>query len=588
MPRFSEEWMSNLLSKNNIVDVVSDYVSLTKKGTRYWASCPFHNEKNASFTVTPDREMFYCFSCKRGGGVINFIMEQEHLDYLGAVRFLAERAGIPMPEETDDKDWEKKKQYRKRLTEMMREAALYFNSVIKSPEGRAGYAYMEKRGLSHLIGKFGIGYAKDSFNDLRDHLLKKGYTQKEMMDAFLVRQNKGNTYDISRNRVIIPIINLSGEVIAFGGRIIGDGEPKYLNSSDTPIFNKRYNLFGLNMLRGRNDIRSIILTEGYMDVISMYAAGITNAVASLGTALTKEQARLIKRYSPNVFISYDGDMAGINAAYRAVDILEGEGLFVKVITIPNNMDPDDFCKKYGKAGYVKLAKQARSGFEFKLYRTKMDFDMNDADSKTAYATKAAELISGLKNEIQKERYIKFLANETGISESTIKAQVTGEEKNIPVPENREQVLMKTAQDADEEAKLMALLLSKPDLITGLDLTAEDFKTYEKLYFYIFEQIKKGFLPNSGELISGFSLAYPQEKHDFAELISVREPEGIVNKAHYAMTLSIRMKIKMKQDKLRLAREEFAAADEEKRRSALLRIAELDREIRALQERLNRG
>ena len=588
MPRFSEEWMSNLLSKNSIVDVVSDYVSLTKKGTRYWASCPFHNEKNASFTVTPDREMFYCFSCKRGGGVINFIMEQEHLDYLGAVRFLAERAGIPMPEETDDKDWEKKKQYRKRLTEMMREAALYFNSVIKSPEGRAGYAYMEKRELSHLIGKFGIGYAKDSFNDLRDHLLKKGYTQKEMMDAFLVRQNKGNTYDIFRNRVIIPIINLSGEVIAFGGRIIGDGEPKYLNSSDTPIFNKRYNLFGLNMLRGRNDIRSIILTEGYMDVISMYAAGITNAVASLGTALTKEQARLIKRYSPNVFISYDGDMAGINAAYRAVDILEGEGLSVKVITIPNNMDPDDFCKKYGKAGYVKLAKQARSGFEFKLYRTKMDFDMNDADSKTAYATKAAELISGLKNEIQKDRYIKFLANETGISESTIRAQVTGEEKNIPVPENREQVLMKTAQEAEEEAKLMALLLSKPDLITGLDLTAEDFKTYEKLYFYIFEQIKKGFLPNSGELISGFSLAYPQEKHDFAELISVREPEGIVNKAHYAMTWSIRMKIKMKQDKLRLAREEFAAADEEKRRSALLRIAELDREIRALQERLNRG
>ncbi|MBR6239171.1 MAG: DNA primase [Clostridia bacterium] len=357
MARFTEEWMSNLLSKNNIVDVVSDYVSLTRKGSRYWASCPFHNERNASFTVTPDRDMFYCFSCKKGGNVINFIMEIEHLDYSGAVAFLADRAGIAMPEDVSDDNWAERKAYRKKLQEMMREAALYFNNNLRDEDGRPGLDYIRKRGLEKMISRFGLGYAKDSFQDLKNHLLEKGYTLREMMDAFLVRQNGGNTYDIFRNRVIIPIINQYGDVIAFGGRVIGDGEPKYLNSSDTVIFNKRYNLFGLNIIRKSRDLDSIILTEGYMDVIALSSAGISNSVASLGTSLTREQAKLIKRYSENVYISYDGDMPGLNAAVRAIDILEAEQINVKVVYLPDDLDPDDYIKQYGRDAYLERLKR---------------------------------------------------------------------------------------------------------------------------------------------------------------------------------------------------------------------------------------
>ncbi len=589
MPRFTEEWMSNLLSKNNIVDVVSEYVSLTRKGSRYWGFCPFHNERNASFTVTPDREMFYCFSCKRGGGVVNFIMEHEHLDYMGAIAFLADRAGIPMPEFQNDDDWEKRKEYKKRLAGMMKEAARYFNANLKSEEGRVALEYANNRGLTNMISKYGLGYAKDSYDDLKNHLASRGYTVKEMSDAFLISNKNGKTYDIFRNRLIIPIINIAGDVIAFGGRIIGEGEPKYLNSSDTILFNKKLNLFGLNMVKTKKDLNSIILTEGYMDVISLYAGGVTNAVASLGTALTKEQAKLIKRYTNNVYISYDGDMPGLNAALRAIDILEKEELNVKVIIIPNDMDPDDFIRKYGKNGYAKLASKAKNGIEFKLYRLKMDYDINDADQLVSYATKASQLISKLKNEVQKERYIKFIAEETGISESTIAAQVKGETNTNDEFQIRASNLSETARESDDEAKLIALLLESPREANLIEIDEECFKKYGKLYSYIKNEVKKGILPNSAEILSGFAeKAESDEKENFAEIISVSLPEGTVNKTHYAQVLAVRIKIRSKQELMKQAQQDFNSYDADIRKSALLRIAELDKQIHSLQQELNRG
>lgn len=588
MARFTEEWMSNLLSKNNIVDVVSDYVSLTRKGSRYWASCPFHNERNASFTVTPDRDMFYCFSCKKGGNVINFIMEIEHLDYSGAVAFLADRAGIAMPEDASDDNWAERKAYRKKLQEMMREAALYFNNNLRDEDGRPGLDYIRKRGLEKMISRFGLGYAKDSFQDLKDHLLEKGYTLREMMDAFLVRQSGGNTYDIFRNRVIIPIINQYGDVIAFGGRVIGDGEPKYLNSSDTVIFNKRYNLFGLNIIRKSRDLDSIILTEGYMDVIALSSAGISNSVASLGTSLTREQAKLIKRYSENVYISYDGDMPGLNAAVRAIDILEAEQINVKVVYLPDDLDPDDYIKQYGRDAYLERLKKAMNAIEYKLFRLKMDYDINDPDQLIRYTTMGAEIIKRLDNDVQKEYYIKYLSGETGISESSIASQVRKGSGLRTGTEDGSKKVEEAAGAADNEAILTALLLESPSIADEIDLDGDDFRKYGRIFSFIKNELKKGYLPSSAEIISGSFDDADSTEADYAELISVKPPEGTLNKKHYAQILALRMRISSVQKRLDEAKKDFASKDTGTRKQALIRVSELDRELRVLQEQLSRG
>ena len=588
MARFTEEWMSNLLSKNNIVDVVSDYVSLTRKGSRYWASCPFHNERNASFTVTPDRDMFYCFSCKKGGNVINFIMEIEHLDYSGAVAFLADRAGIAMPEDVSDDNWAERKAYRKKLQEMMREAALYFNNNLRDEDGRPGLDYIRKRGLEKMISRFGLGYAKDSFQDLKNHLLEKGYTLREMMDAFLVRQNGGNTYDIFRNRVIIPIINQYGDVIAFGGRVIGDGEPKYLNSSDTVIFNKRYNLFGLNIIRKSRDLDSIILTEGYMDVIALSSAGISNSVASLGTSLTREQAKLIKRYSENVYISYDGDMPGLNAAVRAIDILEAEQINVKVVYLPDDLDPDDYIKQYGRDAYLERLKKAMNAIEYKLFRLKMDYDINDPDQLIRYTTMGAEIIKKLDNDVQKEYYIKYLSGETGISESSIASQVRKGSGLRTGTEDGSKKVEEAAGAADNEAILTALLLESPSIADEIDLDGDDFRKYGRIFSFIKNELKKGYLPSSAEIISGSFDDADSTEADYAELISVKPPEGTLNKKHYAHILALRMRISSVQKRLDEAKKDFASKDTGTRKQALIRVSELDRELRVLQEQLSRG
>lgn len=582
MARFSEEWLSELLSKNDIVQVIGEYVTLTRKGSRFWASCPWHAERNPSFCVSPDKQMFYCFSCKKGGGVINFIMENEKLSYVEAVSLLAERVGMTLPEETGDEDYQKKKAYRKRLHGLMRELAVYYNHTLKGEEGREALAYMKRRGAAAQIMPFGLGYAKNSFDDALRFLKARGYTVREMLDAGVVKQKDGRVYDVFRNRVMFPIQNVFGDVIGFGGRVMDDGIPKYLNSGETVIFNKRYNLYALNTVKKRRNLKSILLVEGYMDVVALAAAGIATAVASLGTSLTKEQARLLKRYTEKVYLCYDGDDAGLNAALRGVDILEKEGLQVFVIVLPDKMDPDEFVKKYSADAFYALAKKAPAATNFRLFMLKRGFDMENPDEVVQYGTKAVELIRGLKNELEKERYIKFLSKETGISVESLFSQMGKgkEEKGYILPVKESNLIKK---EAGEEARLLSFLMDNPQLLEKIrGLTPELFQNpaYKKIFFSMEEQIKRGILPSCAELVSDFSC---EGGADLSELMACKPPDGMMGQEEYAEMLIRKLREARMLDKRQELIAKTATSTGEERAQLLREISALNREISKAEE-----
>lgn len=453
MAAFPEEWLNELLSKTDIVRVIGDYVSLSPKGGRYWGCCPFHNEKTPSFSVTPDKQMYYCFGCHAGGGVIHFVMEAERVSYVEAVKMLAQRAGMELPDEVNDAKLKAERAYKERLYSACKEAALFYNRTLLSDAGRIAQAYLKRRGIGGKMAvRFGLGYAPDTWHALMDHLKAKGYSQKEMVDAGLAIASKknGGAYDAYRGRLIFPIISATGRVMGFGARTMKkDDDPKYINTGDTPIYNKRYNLYALNMQRGKRT-GELIMVEGYMDVISLFAAGIENAVASLGTAMTSQQARLIKRYADRVYLCYDGDGAGQNATLRGLDILSNEGIDPKVIVIPNNMDPDDYVRKYGKAGFLSLRDSAVSANAFKLTSMAKGFDLKTADGREEFAKKACAFVGGLQP-VERERHIGYISQHTGLSEGAVRAQcglfAAGVE-NMPVKSRN--TMLRARKAADEE------------------------------------------------------------------------------------------------------------------------------------------
>ena len=506
MANNNEEWKNELLQRNEITEVIGEYVHLEKKGSRYWAACPWHAERNPSFCVNKEQQFFYCFSCKRGGSVINFIMEQEKRTYPEALQFLAERVGMEMPEYRNDEEYKKKKEYLKRLHAMMRDLALHFHeNLMDQHTGERAREYLHNRKIDNVIKTFGIGYAKDEYDDAYRFLLGKGYTLKEMTDAGVVRSREGRNYDFFRDRVMFPIQNVYGDVIAFGGRIMGDGDPKYLNSGETVIFNKRYNLYALNTVRKKRDLKNIILTEGYMDVVGLRAVGIDNAVASLGTALTAEQVKLIKKYTDRVYLCYDGDDPGINAALRAIDMLEKENLRVSVMLLPDGMDPDDVAKKYGKSKFVEFAKGSFTGIEFKLKIARKKYNFDVSQDVIDYASEAVQMISSLSNEIEKERYIKQVSEETGYREDILKRQMESisdkaASKKTTAQENE------VREELDDEDRLIALLMNRPDILKDDFDHLKGYFTnpvYLKVLEHLYEQKKNGILPSVGNILSEF-------------------------------------------------------------------------------------
>lgn len=422
-----EDFLQELKSRSDIADVVSSYVGLRHSGRTMSGLCPFHSDKSPSFHVYPENGSFYCFGCGAGGDVITFVRRIENLDYMESVRFLAQRAGLNVPEDGADQGLS---HIKARLLEINRETARFYHQVLMSEEGADGRNYLLNRGLSpSTIRRFGLGYAPSSRFALVDHLRKKGFTPEELFQANVAsRTSSGRPVDRFFSRVMFPIIDLRGNVIAFGGRIMGDGKPKYLNTSDTLVFHKSNGLFALNF--AKNHTKSgLILAEGYMDVIALHQAGFQNTIATLGTALTVDQARLLARYTSEVFLCYDADEAGQKASARAIPILRDTGITVRVLNLGVGKDPDEFIRSYGEQGparFRQLLENSGNDVEYRLQKMRAQCNLQTSDGKVAYLTRAAELLGTLDNSMEQEIYAGRLAEEIGIARSSIMAQV---EKN---------------------------------------------------------------------------------------------------------------------------------------------------------------
>lgn len=423
MAIFPDAWLSELLSKSDLAAIASEYTLLKPKGKRLWGCCPFHSEKTPSFSVVPDEQFYYCFGCHAGGSVVQFVMDAEKLTYVEAIKYLAQRAGMELPDDVDDDRLRQERALKERLYAACKDAAMFYHAKLLSEEGKEAQKYLMGRNIdAATAAKFGLGYAPPGWDNLLKYMTEKGYSNEHLLAAGLIIQGKGRDkyYDAYRDRVMFPIVSTAKRVLGFGARTMGNDTPKYLNTGDTPIFNKRNNLYGLNLQRGKH-LADIIIVEGYMDVISLYKAGVTNAVASLGTALTQQQARLIKRYVPKVYISYDGDSAGQNATLRGLDILAKEGLDVRVIVIPDNMDPDDYAKKFGGQEYLALKDKALTLNGFKLDSLMGGIDLGTPDGREEYAKKACALLARLEP-VEQERYASVIARRTGLSKEAILRQ----------------------------------------------------------------------------------------------------------------------------------------------------------------------
>ena len=504
---FSPAFIDELIARNPIEDVVGQYVNLRRSGANMFGLCPFHGEKTASFSVAPDKGMYYCFGCHKGGGVVNFMMEVEGLSYPDAVRNLAERVGLPVP---DDEQYESQYKKQERLWAANKEAARFFHSQLNAPIGKAALEYALGRGMPKAtLINFGIGYAPDSWDSLVKHLRSKGYTEEELRESGLVTisQKNGNLFDRFRDRLMFPIIDVRGNVIGFGGRIMkkDDNAAKYLNSPETLIFNKRKNLFALNLAK-KSKLGYLILVEGYMDAIALHQYGFDCAVASLGTALTSDGAALLSKYTDEVVLIYDGDAAGQNATQRAIPILEKAGLKVRVLQMQGAKDPDEYLKKYGADKFKLLLEGSANRIEYQLNAIRKKFDISVDDEKVQYVQESAELISTLDSSIKREIYGKRVAEAAGISEQAMSLEVEKAGKRRRNREKRAQeridlapaqqfqrrggskVLYHNVKSGVAEQRLIAMLLREPALMeqTG-ELKTEEFSV--PLFSRVYTQLK---------------------------------------------------------------------------------------------------
>lgn len=488
---FSPAFLDELNQRSPIEDIVGQYVALTRKGSNLFGLCPFHGEKTASFSVAPEKGIYYCFGCHKGGGAVNFIMEIENLTYPDAVRFLAKRAGLEVPEDDREKSQYKKKE---RLWALCKEAARFFNSQLKTPAAAQARTYIAKRGLSaSTVTRFGLGFAPDTWSSLMDAMIAKGYTKEELLETGLVSKNekKGTLYDRFRNRLMFPIIDIRGNVIGFGGRVMDDSTPKYLNSPETIIFNKRRNLFAMNVVK-KSKQGFVILTEGYMDAITLHQYGFDCAVASLGTSLTQEHADMLSKYTNEVVLTYDGDAAGQNATARAIPMLEKVGLRVKVLRMQGAKDPDEFLHKYGADRFKLLLEGSENQAEYRLRSLQMQFDFSVDEQKVEFAKRAANLISGYSTAVEREIYGARAAEMAGLTAEVMKLEInkaykrraavqkkTQEKKDLEAaaarqPKTRE-LRYDNMRSAMAEESLIRMLMREPALFDrAKDLTMEQF------------------------------------------------------------------------------------------------------------------
>lgn len=523
---YPEELIEEVRTRNDIVEVISGYVRLQKKGSNYFGLCPFHNEKSPSFSVSPGKQMYYCFGCGAGGNVITFLMEYENQTFPEAVRTLAQRAGIALPEADDSKEAKQADSRRAKLLEINKEAAKYFYYQLRTERGSVGMEYLRKRELKEeTMNHFGLGYANKYSNDLIQYLKSKGYSEDLIRDAGLCNvDEKHGMYDKFWNRVMFPIQDINHRVIGFGGRVMGDGKPKYLNSPETEIFDKSRNLYGLNFARTSRK-GNVILCEGYMDVIAMHQAGFTQAVASLGTAFTSGQASLLRRYANEILLSYDSDGAGVNAALRAIGILKEAGMTGRVINLEPYKDPDEFIKALGGEEFQKRLDHAENSFFFELRQLQKNYDLSDPEQKTAFHREIARKLCTFSEEVERENYIEAVAQKYHIGFENLRRLVgtyaaqTGLAQPVIRPKSGVQKKNTAAEGIKNSQKLLLTwLVEQPQLYRQISkyISPKDFTEglYEKVADRLFEELEQGNI-NPASIISMF-----EEEEDQREAASL--------------------------------------------------------------------
>ena len=531
MAYYSDELIEEIRSGNDIVDVISGYVRLTKKGSTYFGLCPFHNEKTPSFSVSPNKQMYYCFGCGAGGNVITFLMEYENYTFPEALEVLANRIGVELPKQELSAEQKRASDKKARLLEANKEAAKYFYTLLRSERGSRAHEYFKNRGLSEkTLQKFGLGYSDKYSDDLYRYLRTKGYEDELLKDSGLVSidEQRGG-YDKFWNRAMFPIMDVRGKVIGFGGRVMGDGKPKYLNSPETKIFDKSRNLYGLNIARTTRK-KYLILCEGYMDVISMHQAGFTNAVASLGTALTPGHASLIKRYVQEVYLTYDSDEAGTRAALRALPILREAGITARIIRMEPYKDPDEFIKNLGADAFEERIANARNGFMFSLEVLEKDYDLKSPEGKTAFLNEAARRLGRFEEEIERGNYIEAVAEKYHVGYEELRRLVgkMAVQGGLAKPASRP----KTAHTREKEAgirksqKILLTWLVSDERIFGQIkdyISPEDFSDgiYRKAAELLFQQYDEGEV-NPARIMNHFT---DEEEHrEVAALFHTRIEE----------------------------------------------------------------
>ncbi|MEG0270120.1 MAG: DNA primase [Clostridia bacterium] len=419
--RYPPQWLDELRTHADIVKIVGSYVHLKKNGHRYVGLCPFHNETAPSFSVDEQKQVYHCFGCKAGGSVVQFIMDIERLSFTEAVAYLADQLHIPLPEMQHDPEYEQRRSLKERIYLANKAAAKLYHQHLWQAEGAQVLQYLQKRGLSDaVIRRFGIG-AAPSTATVGKALMAQGFTESELVSAGLMLTRDGRTFDMFRNRAIFPIIDAYGNVLGFGGRAMGDAMPKYLNTSDTPAFNKRFNVFAANMLRATKGLKRVILVEGYMDVVALSQFGVEGVAATLGTALTPEQAKLLHRYAPEVHLAYDGDKAGQKAILRGLEVLEEAGVAVRVLDFPGGLDPDEFIRQEGLEAF--LALKPISGVMYRMLRAKECYDMSAEEGRTEYAKACAAILKTVREPVELENHLKRLSLETGFSREVLLSQI---------------------------------------------------------------------------------------------------------------------------------------------------------------------
>ena len=527
---YPDELIEEIRAKNDIVDVISGYVRLQKKGSNHFGLCPFHNEKSPSFSVSQPKQMYYCFGCGAGGNVITFLMEYENYTFQEAVKVLADRAGIALPEMEYSEEMRKAESHRSRLLQINKEAATYFYYQLRQPQGQLGYEYLKERKLSEETMKhFGLGYANKYSDDLTKYLKAKGYSEGLIREAGLANADeKHGMYDKFWNRVMFPIQDINHRVIGFGGRVMGDAKPKYLNSPETPVFDKSRNLYGLNFARTSRK-GNIILCEGYMDVIAMHQAGFAQAVASLGTAFTSGQANLLHRYTDAVLLCYDSDGAGVNAALRAISILREAGMTGKVMNLEPYKDPDEFIKNLGAEEFQKRIDAAENSFFFEIRVLQKEFDLSDPEEKTKFHRAIAKKLCEFSEEVERENYIEAVASKYHIGFDNLRRLVqtyaaqTGLAKPVERPKSGVQKKNTPEEGVKRTQKLLLTwLVEQPQLYPKIKkyISPQDFteELYVKVAEKLFADLEKGTV-NPAAIISMFE--DPQEQNEAAALFNTK-------------------------------------------------------------------